>query len=176
VHLIELHLNCGSRQRAIAPPSVERAADDAQRDIVGMLIDQAQAQLAASLRNAESHDTKALGLLAVEVASVLALLNLHAALNRFWPSLLAGACLSMAAFCVTLWSRAFRLGPAIDPLYEEFIDRPALDASIAILDVLNQSIVDNQTIVEVKKRAWVIGAVIMFVTVVAGAIFLPVVR
>lgn len=168
MHLIELHLACAPRQRVVAP--------DDQRDIVGLLIDQAEAQLAATLRSAESHDSKALGLLAVEAGAALALITFHAGLNRFWPALLVGAWLSAMGFGTTLRSHDFNVGPAVDTLYEEYIGRSSLEAGTRILDALTQSIADAQTIVVSKRRGWMIGTVMMLVTLAAAAVCLPVIH
>lgn len=138
-----------------------------------MLIDQARAELTATLSEAGNHETKALGLLALNAGGVALLLSVHAVLNRFWPALLAGVGFSAACFAAALWSRAFRLGPSLDEFYADVVDRSPLDAAVAMLDALTAATQTNQVLNAVKKLCWVMGAAAIALTALAAAIYLP---
>jgi hypothetical protein len=147
-----------------------------QEKITSVLIAQAQAQVAATLANADSHDTKALGLLGADIAGVAVLLSNHKSLNRFWWASLIPAVLSAAGFAWTLLPRSFSTGPAIDDLYRETIGGPALDANVAVLDALTQAIDDNRRVSDRKRLGWALGAVVMAASTVMCAVYLLVVR
>ncbi len=161
-------------------PSATVLATDAvsreQEKITAVLIGQAQAQVAATLANADSHDTKALGLLGADIAGVALLLSNHGALNRFWWVSLFPAFLSAAGFAWTLMPRSFATGPAIDDLYRDTIAGPALDANVAVLDALTQAIEDNRRVSDRKRVGWALGAVVMATATVLCTAYLLVVR
>ncbi len=177
---VRLSIGIDRRSDQRRPASVDSGTADAvsreQEKITSVLIAQAQAQVAATLANADSHDTKALGLLGADIAGVAVLLSNHGSLNRFWWVSLIPAVLSAAGFAWTLLPRSFSTGPAIDDLYRETIGGPALDANVAVLDALTQAIDDNRRVSDRKRLGWALGAVVMAASTVMCAVYLLVVR
>ena len=178
-----LTFEIGRRQRPEAPAgsvSDSATSGDAtsaeQERIVSALIAQAQGQVGATLSNADSHDAKALGLLAADLAGVAVLLANRSGLDRFWWASLIPAVISALGFGWTLLPRDFSTGPAIDDLYRETIAGSALTAKVALLDALTQAIDSNGRAGARKRLGWAVGALVMLAAAPVCAAYLLVVR
>jgi hypothetical protein len=171
------------RQRPVSPQLPERGRTPAgdpriaeQERITALLITQAQTEVAATMSNADSHDSKALGLLALDVVIAGGLIANRGSLDRFWYAPIAGLLISASFFLATIAPRGFPVGPALRPFYAQVIAGRALDANIALLDALTQAIDINRTIARRKARLWPIGLVVLILTALAASISLAVVR
>ena len=158
----------------------DRPREDArtleQERITAALIGEARAQVAAALSNADSHDTKALALLAVDLAGVALLVGSRSSLDRFWWVSLIPALVSSIGFIWTLAPREFDIGPNIEKLYENTIDGSALEANVALLDSLNEALDDIGQAADRKRVGWVVGAAVMLAAVPVCASYLAVVH
>lgn len=159
-----------------AGPTREDAKTLEQERITSALIGEARAQVAAALSNADSHDTKALALLAVDLGGVALLVSNRSSLDRFWWFALIPALVSAVGFIWTLAPREFDIGPNLEKLYEDTIDGSALDANVALLDSLNQALDDIGQTADKKRVGWVVGALVMAAALPMCASYLAVVH
>ena len=132
-----------------------------QERVTATLITVAQAQVAAALSNADTHDTKALALLAVDVGGVALLVTTRSSLDRFWWVAMIPALVSAAGFVWTLLPREFFIGPDVEAFYREFIGSPPLDANVAVLASLNQALKHVRDATDQKRAGWIVGALVM---------------
>ncbi len=141
-----------------------------------MLVSQAQTHIAAILNNSDSHDSKALGLLAATAASVGLLVSARASMDRYWWATAVGLLAAAVCFMGTLWNREFRVGPDIAAFYGAFWNRPALEASVQMLAELQAAVAANTKVIDRKGRFLSTGYLIIVVTTVGSAVYLPLVH
>jgi hypothetical protein len=160
----------------VAPAIVGDAVTAEQERTVDALVGLAQAQVAATLSNADSHDTKALGLLAADLAIAALLLGNRGDLGRLWWASVILTVVSALSFAWTLVPRDFSTGPAVEDLYRERIGGSSLAAKVDLLDALQQAIKQNLSASAQKRLGWTVGGAVMTVAAALSGAYLLVVR
>jgi hypothetical protein len=101
-----------------------------------MLVPAAQARLDGTLRDSNAVDTKALGVLAIDLGSIALLVAVHNSINSLWwvpgnALVVAGGLLGAA-----IWPRKFYFGPDLRRFYVLMAESTPLDASRQMLVAL----------------------------------------
>jgi hypothetical protein len=76
----------------------------------------------------------------------------------------------------TLWNREFSVGPDIGAFYDSYWNRPALEASVQMLAELQDAIGRNMKVINRKGRLLRMGYLLIVVTTVGSALYLPLVH
>ncbi len=108
-------------------PSLLRSVD-VRVPIAAMLISIAQSRVDAQAQDWDSHDTKALGLVAVDPAAAGLLTAFRADLGGWWLSV-AGLLVASGLFFVSIRHRRFNLGPDLSVFYDRFGASTELEAN-----------------------------------------------
>ena len=149
-----------------------RDQDEEARETAAMLVGLAQLQLNAILDNSDSHDTKALGLLAATAAAVGLLVGARPTVDRYWWASAVGLLAASVCFMGTLWNRGFRVGPDIEAFYDAYWDRPALEASVQMLGELRAAFEANKRVLVTKGRLLTAGYLLIVLTAASSAVYL----
>jgi hypothetical protein len=155
---------------------LERTADQEARETAAMLVTQAQMQISAVLSNSDSHDNKAVGLLAASAASVGLLVSAHTSLDRYWWVTCVGLLVAIAFFMATLFNRGFPVGPDVTPFYAANWDKPSLYASVQLLSELATALRECRRTTARKGRLLTGGYISIVATAAASALYLPLVH
>lgn len=95
--------------------------------------------------DADSIDTKALGVLAVAAAAIGVLVAVHDGINHDWPVAAIVMGVSGLLLVVAIWPRRWDFGPDLQDFYEEMSGAPPVEASQQMLAELLASIDRNDT-------------------------------
>lgn len=152
-----------------SPPS-----PDEQERFIALLVSEAQSQKAIQAGTADGHDAKALGLLAVLVAGVAALLAARP--GPVW--IVASVLLSAATvpLFLTLWLQDFAAGPELAEVYAENIDLPTALGAAQLLGELTATLDRNDRMLARKGLFLTVGFVAVFLAAVLSGALLSVVR
>ncbi len=113
-----------------------RADASDEQAILDMLIPRAQSRIDAQLRDSDSLDSKALGVLGVTAAAIALMVAVRAAVNELWwlpTGAVGGAGVLLLA---SIWPRRFDLGPDPRRFYEAMATSTRLAASRQMLSEL----------------------------------------
>jgi len=149
-------------------------SDEDRIRVFALIIEQAEARIAFQSQDIDSHDTKVIAFLAVDVAVAGVLVAVRDSLQPWWWVPLIGLAASAAFFASTLWPRLFDSGPNLRQFYEKWGGSTPVDIHRQMMGELLDAIDNNRGILPSKERAFNIGAVILAFTLIAGAIFLRV--
>jgi hypothetical protein len=140
----------------------------AEEKVVGdLLIPLAQARLELQLGDVGSVDSKAFGVLALDVGVIGLVLASHDALYRLWPLVLVGYLVAAALLIAASWPRTFQMGVVISDFYEEMSESSPLEASRQMLSELNDCKDNNDKPVEQKVALFIWGLKVLLVSLVA---------
>jgi hypothetical protein len=154
--------------------AVSSPPPDDQERFIALLIGEAQTQRAIQAGTTDGYDGKALGLVAVAVAGVTALLAARP--GPVWlvaTLLLAGA---MVPLFLTLWLRDFANGPDLGAAYEQNIEEPAVIATAQLLGELEAAVEFNNRMLQTKARFLTWGFVALLLAGAVSGVLLSVLR
>lgn len=153
------------------PPS--QTNEDRVR-VLSLIIERAEARIAFQSRDIDSHDTKALAFIAVDLAGAGVLVGVRDSLQPWWWVPLIGLGISAAFFASTLWPRLFDSGPNLRQFYETWGGSTVVDVHRQMMGEMLDAIDKNRRILPGKERAFNVGAVVLAVTIAVGSVFLRV--
>lgn len=154
---------------ATAPPP----PDDQER-FIALLVTEAQSQKAIQAGTADGYDTKALGLLAVLVAGVAALLASRPGPVWFVATLLLAA--ATVPLFLTLWLQDFAAGPALAEVYVQNIGLPMALGAAQLLSEVMAALEYNDRMLARKEVLLTRGFAAVLIAAVVSAVLLSVVR
>ena len=138
-----------------------------ETDAVGHLISVALAQIDAQLGDSDSHDVKALGLIASILAGSGLLALTKGPWSNAWLPAAILATLSCGCFLFTVLGRQFNIGPDLPALYAAVTDMARAEANRQILAELQKAIRENGEVLVPKARWFVVGVVLMAASVIS---------
>jgi hypothetical protein len=110
----------------------------AEEKVLGdLLIPLAQARLELQLGDVGSVDSKAFGVLALDVGVIGLLLASHDAIHRLWPVVLVGYLTAAVLLIAASWPRTFQVGVVISEFYAEMSKASPIEAARQMLSELN---------------------------------------
>jgi hypothetical protein len=149
--------------------------DEEERVLNDVLLPVALSRFDGASGDADSIDTKSLGVLALAAAAIAVLVAVHDGINRHWP---IGA-LSMAAAGVLLvfaiWPRSWDFGPNLEAFYSEMSGAPRVEASRQMLSELLAS-VDKNDMTNAGKFRWYRAGLAVFVLALVVCVPIALVR
>ena len=157
----------GSNSAPPPPP------DDQER-FIALLVSEAQNQRALQAGTSDGYDTKALGLLAVAVAGVVALLAARP--GPVWLVATLLLVITTVPLFLTLWTQDFAEGPDLAEVYEQNIGQPAVIGTAQLLGELQAAIDYNRRMLELKVGRLTAGFIAILGASALSAILLSVVR
>jgi hypothetical protein len=140
--------------------------------ILAMLVEVAGNQLDQQLESSDSHDAKALGLLAVDVGAVAGAIAVSPSWTPCWIVPIVLAVISALGFLETVRSRQYNFGPDLREFYERHGAGPLGDAQRFMLAQLLEAIDFNNGLLPPKARAFVVGLVALLLEVASGGVVL----
>ncbi len=141
------------------PPTaaaVEAQASDEQA-ILDMLIPRAQSRIDAQLRDSDSLDSKALGVLGVTAAAIALMVAVRTAVHDVWWLPTAGLGVAGVLLLASVWPRTFDLGPDPRRFYEAMATSTRLVASRQMLSELLAAVEANDRHLPGKNRLFKAG-------------------
>jgi len=115
---------------------------------------------------------KVLAFLAVDLAGAGVFVGVRDSLQPWWWVPLIGLAVSATFFASTLWPRQFDSGPNLRQFYEKWGGSTLVDVHRQMMGELLDAIDKNKRILPSKERAFNIGAGVLALTIIGGAIFL----
>lgn len=149
------------------PPS-----DEDRVSMLTLIIERAEARIAFQSQDIDSHDTKVLAFIALDLAGAGVLTAARDSLQPWWWIPLIGLTISVAFFASTLWPRLFDSGPNLRQFYEKWGGSTPLDFHRQMMGELLDAIDNNRRILPAKEKAFNWGAGILAITAISGGIFL----
>jgi hypothetical protein len=154
--------------------AVSSPPPDDQERFIALLVSEAQSQRSLQAGTADGYDAKALGLLAIAVAGMAAVLAARPGPVWLVATLLFAG--STVPNLLTLWTCEFAKGPDLAEVYEQNIGDPAVMAAAQLLAEIQASVEDNQAMLRTKAGLLTWGFIAVVVAAAASAILLSVVR
>ena len=138
-------------------PATPRAEASDEQAILDMLIPRAQSRIDAQLRDSDSLDGKALGVLGVTAAGIALMAAVRAAVHELWWLPTAGLGVAGVLLLASVWPRTFDLGPDPRRFYEAMATSTRLVASRQMLSELLAAVDGNDRHLPRKNRLFKAG-------------------
>ena len=158
------------RRREELPPVAEGASDEER--FVWHLVGEAQAQRALAAGDGDMHVVKALGMLALDGATILGLTAAKSSLPRLWWVAVIALALCVPFFLFTIADGRFRLGPALAGFYAAQRRAGSLQAGVQLLSRLSGDMAVNRRAMALRSAAFTIGLVCFVAGILFTATFL----
>jgi hypothetical protein len=129
-------------------------------DVLRLIVERAQAQLASQFRDADALDVKALGVLAIDGVALGVLIAAHDLLNRYWWAPAAALGLAGGFLLLAVWPRRLDEGPNWRIFYEQFGGGTVAEVGRQMLSELLTAIDENR-VKRVKGLLFKIGFVLL---------------
>ncbi len=122
-----------------------------------MLIPRAQSRIDAQLRDSDSLDSKALGVLGVTAAAIALMVAVRAAVSELWWLPTGALGIAGVLLLASIWPRTFDLGPEPRRFYEAMAMTTRLAASRQMLSELLAAVDANDRHLPNKNRLFKSG-------------------
>ena len=149
------------------PVARDTDASDEQA-ILDMLTPRAQSRIDAQLRDSDSLDGKALGVLGVTAAAIALMVAVRAAVNEVWWLPTAGLGAAGVLLLASVWPRTFDLGPDPRRFYEAMATSTRLVASRQMLSELLAAVDANDRHLPAKNRLFKAGFGVLVVSLLGS--------
>jgi hypothetical protein len=150
----------------------EPSANGGEVRVLAYITERAEAKIAFQSQDIDSHDTKTLAFIALNLAGSAVLVGARDSLQPWWWIPLLGAGISTALFAWTLWPRLFDFGPNLDQFYKQWGGSTELDFHRQMMGEYLNAVDHNRAILPSKEKAFNLGVVVLVLTIIVGAIFL----
>jgi hypothetical protein len=137
-------------QRDISGEEAPEEAD--QLSTLALLIEQARAHIDLLSQQNDSHDAKALGYAAAEVAAIGVIVVVGGPRHPVWALPVIAFALSLFCFAQTLKNRQFAIGPNLPEFYQKWGGAKAVDTHRQMLAQLRFAVDFNERLVGPKQR------------------------
>jgi hypothetical protein len=134
--------------------------------------DLAYRQLDAQFQSSGGYDSRAIGVIAFDVAGIAAVLAAKDAFGGLWLVLVAGLLIASVAGLAALWSRQFDVGPDPGSFYENTKTHTLAEANIALVSELTGSLQANDRALRWKATAFLAALALTVVTAAVAAVSL----
>jgi hypothetical protein len=134
--------------------------------------DLAYRQLDAQFQASGGYDSRAIGVIAFDIAGVAAVLAAKDAFSGLWLLFVAGLLIASVAGLVALWNRQFDVGPDPGNFFENTKSHTLAEANIGLVTELTGSLQANDRALRWKAIAFLAALVLTVVTAAAAAVSL----
>jgi len=145
----------------------EAKASDEQA-ILDMLIPRTQSRIDSQLRDSDSLDSKALGVLGVTAGAIALMVAVRAAVHELWWLPTAGLGVAGVLLLASIWPRTFDVGPDPRRFYEAMATSTRLVASRQMLSELLAAVDVNDRHLPGKNRLFKAGFGVLVGSLVAS--------
>ena len=128
-----------------------------EQAIVDMLIPRAQSRIDAQLRDSDSLDAKALGVLGVTAAGIALMVAVRRSVNEVWWFPTGALGVAGVLLLASIWPRTFDVGPDPRRFYEAMVTSTRLAASRQMLSELLAAVDVNDRHLPGKNRLFKAG-------------------